>query len=42
VSLEGDGLVVRSRVVRELQRFLKLWDANLREQGFVEAARKPT
>jgi hypothetical protein len=42
VSLEGDGLVVRSPVVRELQRFLKLWDANLREQGFVEAARKPT
>jgi hypothetical protein len=42
VSVEGEGLVVRSKVVDDLQEFMRAWDRNLREQGFVDAARKPT
>jgi hypothetical protein len=40
VYAEGDGVVVRSRLVDDLVQFMRLWDRNLREQGFVEAARR--
>jgi hypothetical protein len=39
VSVAGGGLKVRSRLVDDLRRFMELWDWNLGEQGFVEAAR---
>jgi hypothetical protein len=39
VSVEETGLVVRSKLVEDLKRFMHLWDRNLGEQGFVEAAR---
>jgi len=39
VSVEEDGLKVRSRLVDDLKQFMQLWDRNLHEQGFVEAAR---
>jgi hypothetical protein len=42
VTVEGDGLVVRSKLVADLQQFMRLWDQALREQGFVSAAGKPT
>ena len=32
-------LMVRPRVLKGLQRFARLWDRNLKDQGFVEAAR---
>jgi hypothetical protein len=33
-------LIVRNRLVRELQEFMRLWDKTLREQGFVAIARE--
>jgi hypothetical protein len=42
VSVEGDGLIVHSKLVDDLQEFMRAWDHNLREQGFVDKARKPT
>ena len=41
VTVEGERLIVRSRLVDDLQQFMRAWDQNLREQGFVEAARRP-
>jgi hypothetical protein len=42
VTVQGDGLVVRSRLVDDLRQFMRIWDSALREQGFVAAACKPT
>jgi hypothetical protein len=42
VTVEGDGLVLRSKLVDDLQQFMRIWDSALREQGFVAAAGKPT
>jgi hypothetical protein len=42
MTVEGDGLVVRSKLVDDLQQFMRTWDQALREQGFVDAAREPT
>jgi hypothetical protein len=42
VTVEGDGLVVRSKLVDDLRQFMRIWDQALREQGFVAAAGKPT
>jgi hypothetical protein len=43
VALQEDGsVIVDERLVRDLQRFMDQWDRNIRDQGFVEAARKPT
>jgi hypothetical protein len=39
VSVEETGLVVWWKLVEDLKRFMQLWDRNLGEQGFVEAAR---
>jgi hypothetical protein len=39
VSVEETGLVVRSQLVDDLKQFMQLWDRNLDEQGFVQAAR---
>ncbi|MBA2224671.1 DUF6908 domain-containing protein [Thermogemmata fonticola] len=39
VSVEGEKLVERSRLVADLLRFMGQWDRNLGEQSFVEAAR---
>jgi hypothetical protein len=39
--LNQDGVaLVRPRLLREHQRFARLWDRNLRAQGFVEAFRR--
>ena len=42
VAVEGDSLIVRSKLVDDLRQFMRIWDSALREQGFVDAARKPT
>jgi len=43
VTLQEDGSVtVDERLVRDLKRFMDLWDRNIRDQGFLEAARQPT
>lgn len=39
VSGEGDCLKVRSRLAADLRQFMELWSRNLKDQGFVEAAR---
>src|SRR5262245_22055624 len=36
---EAGRVLVRPRVLKDLKSFARLWDRNLREQGFVEAAR---
>ena len=39
-SVDDAGRVmVRLRVLKDLTSFARLWDRNLRQQGFVEAAR---
>jgi hypothetical protein len=39
--LNQDGVaLVRPRLLREHQHFARLWDRNLRAQGFVEAFRR--
>jgi hypothetical protein len=40
VSTEGDVVQFHHGLVADLKRFLKVWDHNIREQGFVEAARR--
>jgi hypothetical protein len=37
---DEERLIVHRRLVRDLQRFMAVWDKKLREQGFVAAARK--
>jgi hypothetical protein len=34
-------LVVRSKLVDDLEQFMRTWDQAIRVQGFVDAARKP-
>ena len=36
---EAGRVLVRPRVLKDLASFARLWDRNLKEQGFVEAAR---
>jgi len=36
---EAGRLMVRPRVLKDLQSFARLWDRNLKAQGFVDAAR---
>jgi len=41
VFLGADGKVMlRPKLVKDLQRFAALWNRNLRDQGFLEAARQ--
>jgi hypothetical protein len=40
VSTEGGVVLFHHGLVADLKRFLKMWDRNIREQGFVEAARR--
>jgi hypothetical protein len=40
VTTEGGVVRFHHGLVADLKRFLKVWDRNLREQGFVEAARR--
>lgn len=40
VTTEGGVVRVHHGLVADLKRFLKVWDRNIREQGFVEAARR--
>jgi hypothetical protein len=37
---DEERLIVHRRLVRDLQQFMAVWNKNLREQGFVAAARK--
>jgi hypothetical protein len=39
ISTEGGVLQFHHGLVADIKRFLKVWDRNLREQGFVDAAR---
>lgn len=39
-SWDGPQLVVRTSVQREIAYILRIWARNLREQGFIEAARR--
>jgi hypothetical protein len=36
---EAGKVMVRPRLVKELAAFMRQWDRNLKEQGFIEAAR---
>ena len=36
---EAGRVLVRPRVLKDLVRFARLWDRNLKAQGFVDAAR---
>jgi hypothetical protein len=38
VSTEGGVVLFHHELVTDIKRFLEVWDRNLREQGFVEAA----
>ena len=40
VYLDGDRVTVRPGLVNDLKQFMQAWDRNLRDQGFVDAARK--
>ena len=40
VSTEGGVVLFHHGLVADLRRFLEMWDRTLREQGFVEAARR--
>lgn len=40
VYLEGDKVMEQSRLVNDLLAFMQMWDRNIKEQGFVEAARR--
>jgi hypothetical protein len=42
IPQEDGSVIVDERLVRDLEQFMALWDRNIREQGFLEAARKPT
>jgi hypothetical protein len=39
---DGGKVMLRPKLVNDLKRFMRLWDKNLRDQGFVEAARRHT
>jgi len=40
VSLDGGKMVERRRLVNDLLAFMRVWDENIKEQGFIEAARR--
>jgi hypothetical protein len=40
ISTEGSVVRINHSLVADIKRFLKVWDRNLSEQGFVEAARR--
>jgi len=40
IDIDGELMRASDRFVKDVQRFLKLWDQNIGEQGFIEAARK--
>jgi hypothetical protein len=40
IFLDGDKVMVRPKLLKDLQSFVRMWDQNLKEQGFVEAARR--
>jgi hypothetical protein len=40
IFLDGDKVTVRPKLLKDLQSFVRLWDQNLKAQGFVEAARR--
>ncbi|MBM3998905.1 MAG: hypothetical protein FJ297_05075 [Planctomycetes bacterium] len=40
IDIDGELMRASDRFVKDIQRFLKLWDQNIGEQGFIEAARK--
>ncbi|HEY7315217.1 MAG TPA: hypothetical protein VH643_38145 [Gemmataceae bacterium] len=40
VFLDGDKVMLRPKLTKDLQAFMQLWDKNLTDQGFVEAARR--
>ena len=42
VVSEGGVFLLHHGLVADLKRFMALWDKNLREQGFIEAARAAT
>jgi len=41
VRVGDQGLDVRPQLVADLKAFMRMWDRNLAEQGFVAAARRP-
>jgi hypothetical protein len=40
VYLERDKVIERQRLVNDLLVFMQMWDENIKEQGYVEAARR--
>ncbi|MCC6418728.1 MAG: hypothetical protein IT429_10875 [Gemmataceae bacterium] len=41
ITTDGGTVLFNHRLVAELRGFMAEWDRNIREQGFVEAVRKP-
>ena len=41
-SSETGEVMIRSKLIREFQQFMKLWDQNLQDQGFLDKAREMT
>ncbi len=41
VFVENGSVLIRPRLVRELKSFARIWDRNIGQQGFVEAAKRP-
>jgi len=39
IDIDGELMRTSERFVKDIQRFLKLWDRNIGEQGFIEAAK---
>jgi hypothetical protein len=40
IVLDGDKVMIRPKLLQDLQSFVRMWDKNIKEQGFVEAARR--
>jgi hypothetical protein len=40
VFLDGDKVIVQQKLVNDLLAFMRLWDRNINEQGFIAAARR--
>jgi hypothetical protein len=40
IFLDGDQVKVRPKLLKDLQSFVQMWDKNIKDQGFIEAARR--
>jgi hypothetical protein len=41
VFVQNGKVMVRPRLLKDLQKFCRMWNKNIRDQGFIKAAQKP-